>query len=85
MTSQGDGRNLIYFQTYDFEFFCKIQDLTPVRGIEYNYNEDAVVEADSKCSQLFVESLVASEYKFQLNVRVAITHFLQNINAEGIH
>jgi hypothetical protein len=20
MTSQGDGRNLIYFQTYDFEF-----------------------------------------------------------------
>jgi hypothetical protein len=32
MTSQGDGRNLIYFQTYDFEFFCKIQDLTPVRG-----------------------------------------------------
>jgi hypothetical protein len=25
MTSQGDGRNLIYFQTYDFEFFCKIQ------------------------------------------------------------
>jgi hypothetical protein len=23
MTSQGDGRNLIYFQTYDFEFFAK--------------------------------------------------------------
>jgi hypothetical protein len=23
MTSQGDGRNLIYFQTYDFEFFPK--------------------------------------------------------------
>jgi len=32
MTSQGDGRNLIYFQTYDFAFFCKIQDLTPVRA-----------------------------------------------------
>jgi len=33
MTSRGNDRNLIYFPTYDFEFFCKIQDLTPVRAV----------------------------------------------------
>jgi putative transposase len=28
ITSRGNGRNLIYLQDDDFEFFCKIQDLT---------------------------------------------------------
>ena len=32
ITSQGNGGNLIYLQDDDFEFFCKIQDLIPVRG-----------------------------------------------------
>jgi hypothetical protein len=32
MTSRGNGRNFIYFQTYVFEFFCKIQNLTPFPG-----------------------------------------------------
>ncbi|PKG98956.1 hypothetical protein [Paraglaciecola sp. MB-3u-78] len=30
ITSLGNGINLIYLQDDDFEFFCKIQDLTPV-------------------------------------------------------
>jgi hypothetical protein len=29
MTSQGDGRNLIYFPTYDFEFFLQNTRLDP--------------------------------------------------------
>jgi hypothetical protein len=29
ITSRGSGRNMIYPQDDDFEFFCKIQDLTP--------------------------------------------------------